>query len=70
LSADGIIACGMGLGTASEIALALKQEKKVILLTQHQESHHFFSSLSPDNVLIAHSPKQAIELVQVILVRE
>ncbi len=32
LSCDLVIACGMGLGTASEVAIALKGEKPVILL--------------------------------------
>jgi len=32
LSSAVIIACGMGTGTASEVALALKAKKKVILL--------------------------------------
>jgi uncharacterized protein (TIGR00725 family) len=31
LSSDVVIACGMGAGTASEVALALKNQKKVIL---------------------------------------
>jgi uncharacterized protein (TIGR00725 family) len=34
LSSEVVIACGMGLGTASEVALALKNGKKVILLTE------------------------------------
>ena len=64
LSSDIIIACGMGMGTASEIALALKNGKKVILLTDHQESQRFFTSLSFDSVLLAASPQEAIELVK------
>ncbi|MGV0105294.1 P450 cytochrome [Nostoc sp. DSM 114160] len=34
LSSDLVIACGIGAGTASEIALALKANKQVILLTK------------------------------------
>ena len=64
LSSDIVIACGMGMGTASEIALALKNGKKVILLTDHQESQRFFRSLSPDSVLLAATPQEAIELVK------
>jgi len=40
-SSDVVIACGMGAGTASEIALALKGNKKVILLND-EESKCFF----------------------------
>ncbi len=42
LSSDVVIACGMGAGTASEIALALKQNRKVILLNDNEESKCFF----------------------------
>lgn len=67
LSSDVVIACGMGSGTASEIALALKNHKSVILLTQHQEAIQFFTNLSRDKVFLATNPKEVIELVKVIL---
>lgn len=41
LSSDVVIACGMGLGTASEVALALKNDKPVIILTEDPETIHF-----------------------------
>ncbi|MDJ0636667.1 MAG: TIGR00725 family protein [Xenococcaceae cyanobacterium MO_188.B29] len=69
LSSDVVIACGMGTGTASEVALALKNQKKVILLTENQESKQFFSSLSPENILIANTPEQAIALVKQIILQ-
>jgi hypothetical protein len=62
-----VIACGMGAGTASEIALALKNHKKVILLTNHPESKVFFQSLSEDSILIANTPAAAIEIVKEVL---
>jgi len=55
LSSDVVIACGMGAGTASEIALALKGNKKVILLNDNEESKCFFKTLSPQNVYIVDS---------------
>lgn len=67
LSSDVVIACGMGAGTASEVALALKANKKVILLTDNQESQLFFKSLSAENVLIAKTPEDAISVVKKIL---
>ncbi|AOY82937.1 TIGR00725 family protein [Moorena producens JHB] len=67
LSSDVVIACGMGIGTASEIALALKSWKKVVLLSDHPESQQFFCSLSQENVFLATSPDAAIELVKTIL---
>jgi uncharacterized protein (TIGR00725 family) len=67
LSSDVIIACGMGAGTVSEIALALKVNKKVILLNNDEYSKTFFQSLANDQVLIAENPASAIELVNQIL---
>lgn len=67
LSSDVVIACGMGIGTASEVALALKNGKKAILLTQDPDSQRFFSNLSPDNILLADSPEKAIALAQQII---
>lgn len=64
LSSDVVIACGMGTGTASEVALALKANKPVILLTHHQESQRFFKSLSPATVFIANTPVDAIAIVK------
>lgn len=68
LSSDVVIACGMGAGTASEIALALKGNKKVILLNDNEESKSFFKKLSPENVYVVNSPSEAIKIAEDILV--
>jgi len=67
LSSDVIIACGMGAGTAAEIALALKVNKKVILLNNDENSKAFFQSLAKNQVSIAENPVAAIELVTQLL---
>lgn len=67
LSSDVIIAVGMGTGTASEIALALKAGKDVILLTDDKESQSFFKALGKGRVLIAESSEQAIVFAKDIL---
>ncbi|MBD6620601.1 TIGR00725 family protein [Komarekiella sp. 'clone 1'] len=67
LSSDVVIACGMGAGTASEIALALKGNKKVILLTDDEESKVFFKKLLPENVYIVESVVDAIATAKAIL---
>ncbi|MFQ5779500.1 MAG: cytochrome [Nitrospiria bacterium] len=67
LSSDLIIACGMGAGTASEIALALKADKPAILLTDHEESRRFFKALAPERVFLAEDPTKAIALAKEIL---
>ncbi|BAY08814.1 putative P450 cytochrome [Calothrix sp. NIES-2098] len=67
LSSDVVIACGMGAGTASEIALALKGNKAVILLNDDAESKVFFKKLSPENVYIVESAVDAIASAKLIL---
>jgi len=60
-SSDVVIACGMGAGTASEIAFP-KRNKKVILLNDNEESR-CFSKLSPQNVYVVDSPSKAIKTI-------
>jgi uncharacterized protein (TIGR00725 family) len=67
LSSQVVIACGMGAGTASEIALALKGNKKVILLNKNPESQQFFKHLSKDSIFIANCPRDAINIAQEII---
>lgn len=68
LSADVVIACGMSAGTAAEIALALKANKKVILLNNNQESKLFFQRLSPENIYFVHSLVEVIKITNKLLV--
>ena len=67
LSSDVIIACGIGTGTVSEIALALKASKKVIFLTDEIESFSLFEKLSPLCVYHVKNPEAAISTVKMIL---
>lgn len=60
LSSDVVIACGMSAGTASEVALALKSNKKVILLNDDEESKVFFKKMSPENIYVVTSAGEAI----------
>ena len=47
LSSHGIIACGLGLGTVSEIALALKAQKPLVIMPNNPLAQDFFESLAP-----------------------
>jgi uncharacterized protein (TIGR00725 family) len=67
LSSDLVIACGMGVGTASEIALALKSDKDVILLADHQEAQAFFRSIGKERVFLARDPDEAIAIARRLL---
>jgi len=67
LSSHVVVACGMGSGTASEIALAIKGGKQVILLNDMEESLSFFTKLSPQQVLIAKDVNHVVMLIQKIV---
>jgi uncharacterized protein (TIGR00725 family) len=64
LSSDVVIACGTGgAGTASEIALAIKANKPVILLGSDEMSKIFFQRLSEDKVFTAESSEQVVQMI-------
>lgn len=67
LSSSVIIACGMGAGTAAEIALALKAGKSVVLLHCGQEAEAFFQSLGRERVFIAQHPTEAVTIARKLL---
>jgi len=64
LSSDVVIACGMGCGTASEVALALKNGKPVILVRSNPVSEAFFQQLAPGQVQVATTPDEVIEQIR------
>jgi uncharacterized protein (TIGR00725 family) len=65
LSSNVLIACGIdGPGTASEVALALKNGKKVILLGVDAMAQAFFSGLGGENVLVVDSPQRAVQIIK------
>jgi len=64
LSSDVVVACGMGLGTLSEIALALKARKPVVLLNPGQASWALFQNLSPDALFLSKHPTDAITIIK------
>ena len=68
LSSDVIIACGMGTGNASEIALALKANKQVILLNDSAESQLFFKDLAQFNIFVVNNAVEAMNQAREILV--
>ena len=67
LTSHVVIACGKGAGTASEIALALKARKKVILLRAGEEGEAFFKSLSAGDVFTAEDAREAFTIAKRVL---
>jgi uncharacterized protein (TIGR00725 family) len=61
LSSDAIISCGAG--TASEIALALKAGKHVVLLGEGEEARSYFKTVGHE---LLHTAVTAAEAVQIV----
>lgn len=65
LSSDVIVACGTGgVGTVSEIALAMKANKPVILLGCEETAKNFFQSLKAAQLFFAETPERVIEIIR------
>jgi len=67
LSANACVVCGMNAGTASEVALAIRAKKPVVLLRPDEATTKFFRSLGPDLVRPAMSAGEAIEMLRGLL---
>jgi uncharacterized protein (TIGR00725 family) len=63
LGSDVLIACGMGLGTAAEVALALKNRKPVVLLGASEAARTFFREINGREVPSVATPEAAVEWV-------
>lgn len=69
LSSDCVIACGVeGAGTASEIALAIKNGKHVVLLGAKDVAKEFFAYIGSDQIHVASTPAEAVDIVRSLLV--
>ena len=67
LTSDVLVACGVCGGTLSEIALALKEGKKVILFTENQKAKDFLIDLYPSQVVLPQNPQEALKIIVDIL---
>jgi uncharacterized protein (TIGR00725 family) len=68
LTSDVIVACGAGgAGTASEIALALKSDKFVVLLNSGKESRPYFKKIGGRLALEADTVARTVELIRLLL---
>lgn len=68
LSSDVVIACGNAeAGTLSEIALAFKAAKPVVLLTEDDEARRFLERTGRGLLHPAHTPEQAITITRDLL---
>ena len=63
LSCQAVVVCGMNPGTASEVALAIKAERPIVLLRPAPDTLAFFRKLAGSSLLVAEGPTQGIDLV-------
>jgi uncharacterized protein (TIGR00725 family) len=67
LSSDVIIACGMGAGTTSEIMLALKAEKPLILLNPSPKLVDYIGDLNYSVPHQAQTPEGVIQAIEALI---
>jgi len=67
LSANACVVCGMNAGTASEVALAIRAKRPVILLRADEVTAKFFRMLDTEVVRTAMSAGEAIEMLRGLL---
>lgn len=64
LSCHVMVVLGMAAGTASEVALALKSKKKIILLNQDEITIRFFKNIGSYNVLVSKDVPETIQHIK------
>ena len=66
LTCDVIVACGISAGTSSEISLAMKPKKEIILVGLDEDANIFYKNLAPNLVFIAKDYNEAIKILDEI----
>jgi uncharacterized protein (TIGR00725 family) len=67
LSSQVVVVCGLGPGTASEVALALKAKKPLVFLQPTPETLAFWQGLSPIPLRAAPTVPEAMTQIQACL---
>lgn len=64
LSSHALVILGMAAGTASEVALAIKANKKIILLSQDELTIQFFKKIGTYKIFTASSVDEVIDMIK------
>ncbi len=64
LTSHVLVVLGMAAGTASEVALAIKSNKKVILLNQDEDTIRFFKKIGSYKVMVASTVGEAMSQIK------
>ncbi len=66
LTSQVVLVCGIGSGTASEVALAIKSERPVVLVAPDEKTAIFFQSISKV-IRVAKDATNAIQIAKQLL---
>lgn len=64
LSSSIVVVIGMAAGTASEVALAIKANKKIILLHQDEITIRFFKNIGTYKILVANTIDETMRIIR------
>jgi hypothetical protein len=64
LSSNILVVIGMAAGTASEVALAIKANKKIILLHQDEITIRFFKNIGTYKVVVANTIDETMRFIR------
>ncbi len=64
LSSHILVVLGMAAGTASEVSLAIKSNKKIILLNQDEITIRFFKNIGTYRILVAKDVQETMTLMK------
>ena len=67
LTAQVVVVCGMGAGTLSEVALAIKANKNLVILNWDEESILFIKKLGGSLIHKAENPNSVLSIIEKIL---
>lgn len=64
LSSHVVVVLGMAAGTASEVALSIKSNKKVVLLNQDEITIRFFKNIGSYRVLVSKTVEDTVRQIK------
>jgi len=67
LTSDVMVVCGIGAGTLSEVALAMKDDKPIVFLSDNQKANEFLGELGKERIVCTQDIDVAFSAIQSFL---
>ena len=67
LTSDVMVVCGIGAGTLSEVALAMKDDKPIVFLSDNQKANEFLGELGKERIVCTQDIDVAFSSIQLFL---